>query len=1289
MKKVIAALLIVIAISFLTHSSVLNNGFVEEWDDFKYVLAPEAQGGLTPQNIKRIFSSEMVKKHYYFHPLTKLSFALEHQLFQLNPKGYHFDNLMLHLLNTAFVFWFVNLLNARLLPAFLTSLLFGIHPLAVETVAWVSTRKELLFTCFYLSALIAYIYHCIRSRGRARYILLSFFFFACSLLSKPSAATLPLVLLILDFHFNRDFKRPVLTEKLPFFALSLFTAISYFLASRSWESTIYTSGYFSSLEKVAICLSTSAMYFYKLIAPLELSFAYLPPQKVAGVLPLKYFFMAGFPFLALIFLWKWARNRKVALTGGLFFFATIFLSGSGKTFMGDHYVYLPSLGFFLLLAAFLSEILNHRLVGSRAKGVVVLFLAIYLGFLSTTSHARGKVWKDSVTLYNDALQKYPTQPVALLNRSMLYVKNGKFEEAIKDVSSAIDGGYVELPGVEASIVSTRAMFYALSGRPREAVKDLTRVIEIGDPAIASKAYNERGLIADSRGDIESALVDFNAAISLDPRNESARSNKNRVMMLVQTALRDSSGPKGESFYHPQSASILPQSDGECDSSAGENCGEDKAFREALDKQYWSQEILAQEYELIFIKLWDDMRLATQKWEHLIDFPFKSITIPLGRTQRLLELDVISAEYAFAPKTYSKDQFVGNIQRLAQEGYRIEQLEFHHDEFRYPSAQKASSVISFVFHVINDQTGKKIIYKGQIEVAWDTEKDEAGHFMPKTINVIKLTALEREVRDSSFVKLFTVQPDNEIRGNSPVILYDLDRDGFSEMILPALNMIVRNKGDGSFTEETLFDVPLTNVSSAFVGEFTGDDEADLIVTLIFDKPLLFKGKKGAFDRSPSTIKMIEEELKNSTGSVNAITAGDIDGDGDLDLFFGQYKTPFITGRSLPYPYYDANDGEPAYLLQNDGHGNFTDITVEAGLGKKRFRRTYSASFVDLDQDRDLDLLVVSDFSGVDVYRNNGEGIFEDITDKAIDHRSSFGMAHTFADFNLDGHMDIYVIGMGSTTARRLNKMGVSLDEFKKLQEMMLPMAYGNRLYYGTDEPGIFKSAPNNDQVARTGWGWGTTTFDVDNDGDPEIYVANGNHSSTTALDYCTFYWRNDIFMDKRPAKHDDLFDLFGRGGSWNGFEHNVLFLNNNGESYANIAYLMDIAFEFDTRSVLSDDINMDGRTDLFVKDSKGNVYGLLNGVKTDNHWVGVILQEKDHTSPLGALVTVTTAHGKKQWQVVSGDSFLSQHPYKKVFGLNKDTKIDFIEVQWLDGRTQRLENPQADRYHRLHPSPKSK
>ena len=155
----------------------------------------------------------------------------------------------------------------------------------------------------------------------------------------------------------------------------------------------------------------------------------------------------------------------------------------------------------------------------------------------------------------------------------------------------------------------------------------------------------------------------------------------------------------------------------------------------------------------------------------------------------------------------------------------------------------------------------------------------------------------------------------------------------------------------------------------------------------------------------------------------MTGGDIDRDGDVDLWVTQYK-PSYEGGQMPTPYYDANDGEPAYLLVNDGKGQFIDETDRRGLAAKRFRRTYSTSFVDLDEDADLDLIknmVVSDYAGIDLYENDGNGTFEDVTQEKFDDRHLFGMAHTFADFNSDGRLDLYAIGMSSTTARRLDRL----------------------------------------------------------------------------------------------------------------------------------------------------------------------------------------------------------------------------------------------------------------------------
>jgi hypothetical protein len=419
----------------------------------------------------------------------------------------------------------------------------------------------------------------------------------------------------------------------------------------------------------------------------------------------------------------------------------------------------------------------------------------------------------------------------------------------------------------------------------------------------------------------------------------------------------------------------------------------------------------------------------------------------------------------------------------------------------------------------------------------------------------------------------------------------------------------------------------------------------------------------------------------------ITAGDIDADGDLDVWVGQYKTPYDKGQ-MPTPYYDANDGFPACLLRNDGDGRFADVTEEAGLAKKRHRRTYSASFVDVDGDNDLDLAVASDFSGLDIYTNDGHGSFTDVTESLVDNRHSFGMALTFGDYDLDSNLDLLMIGMSSTTARRLDHLGLGRNDFPEHQQFREEMGYGNRLYLGGDSG--FTQAPFNGQVARTGWSWGATSFDFDNDGDRDIYIGNGHISGTTARDYCTRFWCHDIYTAdsvEDPEVHDFLSNMLSvelTPISWNGFEHNVLFSNQQGGGFLNIGFQAGVATEFDSRNVISDDLDGDGRVDLLVvarENSKSPfaVHLYENRMESNSNWIGVRLNHAP-CSGMGARVTAV-ASGRRLIDVVtSGDSLKSQHAPVVHFGLGDIDQVDEITIQWPQAKPVRIERPMINQYH---------
>jgi hypothetical protein len=346
-------------------------------------------------------------------------------------------------------------------------------------------------------------------------------------------------------------------------------------------------------------------------------------------------------------------------------------------------------------------------------------------------------------------------------------------------------------------------------------------------------------------------------------------------------------------------------------------------------------------------------------------------------------------------------------------------------------------------------------------------------------------------------------------------------------------------------------------------------------------------------------------------------------------------------------------------------------------------------VDLDDDADLDLLVVSDFSGIDLYHNDGSGRFVDANSTLLGVRHLFGMSSSFADFDLDGRLDFFAAGMASTTARRLESLGLGRDDVPEMQEMRMRMAFGNRMYLARDEG--WREPDFADQVARTGWSWGTTAFDFDNDGAPDLFVANGNESGESTKDYCVNFWTNDIYAGTSEPNEalDSLFAEKTTGlatgkESWDGYQKNQLLINRQGQGFVNIAFLMGVADEFDSRSAVSDDIDRDGRVDLLVIENHGAEGEVLhiyrNRLETENHWIGIRLRDERGRSPIGASVTVRTPERSHVGRVVTGETLMGQHATTLHFGLGRSEEVESIEVRWIDGTTRVIRAPQIDRYH---------
>ena len=720
-------------------------------------------------------------------------------------------------------------------------------------------------------------------------------------------------------------------------------------------------------------------------------------------------------------------------------------------------------------------------------------------------------------------------------------------------------------------------------------------------------------------------------------------------------------------------------------------------RALLNREVWQPEEQAQAHEATFIALWDALRAAKDKWEVFGKFPPGKLRV--GVPGKTIEHDWGIRTTNFEGASREVTDWPEFLRRLRAKGTKIVQTEWHQERFTPAGDGRARSLFNFTIHA-HKADKQRWNVKGQLDIEWSPDKDSTGLYQPVAITVVKLQLMERTgivpFREAVLIDPQADRIDGPLKSTAmPLLVHDLDGNGLADILLPGANLIYWNRGGWKLERSRLCDYPAPFVNGVSLADFNGDGQMDLIVMLPGLPPGFYEGSPGGkFEDKP---RKIVAGLP-SDGSSYATAVGDPDVDGDLDVWVTQYKQPYVNGQ-FPTPYFDANDGFPSYLLINNGRGNFTNGTDAAGLASKQRRRTYSASFVDIDADGDQDLMMVNDFAGMDLYLNDGRGKFTDVTAQLGADRHSFGMSHALADFNGDGRIDVYMTGMASTTARRLEAMGLGREGFEGHQKARMLMGYGNRMLLAS-EKGL-EQAPFNEQIARTGWSWGCTAFDFDNDGDRDLYIANGNVSSKSCKDYCTTFWRHDIYGG--TSKEDNGLNLFFKEShrqmktiSWNGFEHNVLYMNEGPGGFSNVAWLLGMAHEYDSRSVVSNDLDADGRPDLLVVEQRWlpdsrevfrhYVHVLRNEWPGKRRWIGAHLEGKG-ISPIGAVVTLHTSKGTQVVPIVTGDSFSAQHAPTVHFGLG-DAKPKSLEVRWSNGRKTRLVTPTEGKYHNMmSPRPK--
>jgi hypothetical protein len=724
----------------------------------------------------------------------------------------------------------------------------------------------------------------------------------------------------------------------------------------------------------------------------------------------------------------------------------------------------------------------------------------------------------------------------------------------------------------------------------------------------------------------------------------------------------------------------------------------KEQRAELDATVWAPERAAGEHERAIVALWDALIDANRRGDEaakrdaLAALQFDELRVGTPQAVGTLDHGIQVLESGPPYAVWSGDDWRRFLDAQLASGYRLVQSEWHHS--RFTPGQDGSpdrSGISFAMDLVDGPGDRRIHLSGDLDVEWSGRRDARGVPIPARIDATHLRMLIRPGPPPFREILSWSQPDPEKPEHRspihPVLVYDLDRDGLAEIVMVRAGKVLWNRGGGRFEAEPLLAHPTALTETGVIADLNGDGLPDLASTRPRgDLVVYFGDVHGRFPDPPRSFAF-DYPLR----APSVLSVGDIDGDGDLDLWVAQYKPAYLEGQ-MPTPFYDANDGYPAHLLQNDGHGGFRDVTEEAGLAPRRKRRTYTSSFADLDEDGDLDLLVVSDYAGIDLYSNDGSGHFVDANDSVAADRHLFGMSASFADYDLDGHLDFFVAGMASTTARRLEALGLGREDRPDIQAMRMRMAFGNRMYLagkgGWHEPEFAGD------VARTGWTWGTTAFDFDNDGDPDLFAANGHESGKTTNDYCSTFWTHDIY-DGASQPDPGLGDLFQESIqrfvegnlSWDGYQKNRLLMNRSGHGFVEVGFPMGVADEFDSRSAVSEDLDRDGRVDLVVVEDEGlegqTLHVYRNTLETGNGWIGVELQERaGGLSPVGAVVRVRTPGRVQVSEVVTGETLMGQHSTTLHFGLGTAQRVESIEVRWPGGATLTLKDPEPGRYHRI-------
>lgn len=554
-RLILAAALLVV-ITAVVYVPAMRSGFV--WDDDLHLINSVA---LKKNGLYHVW---LTTEAFVYYPVTWSSYWLEHKLWGLNPTGYHIVNLLIHTV-CALLIWRI-LLRLKIPGAWLAALIFAIHPVNVESAAWITQRKNLLSMFFFLITLLLYLWF--DDSGNRRLYWLAVASFLLAMLSKGAVVTLPLVLLMCAWWLHKTITRQDLLRSLPFFAVSAIMSVVevWFQYVNAIGADVVRSDSF--IARLAGAGMVVWFYLYKALLPIKLCFVY-PRWQIDATNWLSYL-----PDLALLVLfgvcWRYRRNWGRQALFGLGYFVVMVAPATGfvhfyylrYSFVADHYQYMAIIGIIALVVAAGYHLINK--LSDRRKSIATVVAVLPVVVLGVLSWNQCHIYQDERTLWLDTLQKNPKAWMAQTNFGLMLEAEGKLDEAISLYRQAL-----QLAPDSAKSHNNLGVALQKQGKINEAIDHYRLSLQL-KPNYAPAHYN-LGDALDTQGKLDEAISHYYQALDIDSDYAPLHHSLGRVLQLQ--------GKFDEAIAHYSKALEIEPDHAE----AHNNLGQILAGRGELDK----------------------------------------------------------------------------------------------------------------------------------------------------------------------------------------------------------------------------------------------------------------------------------------------------------------------------------------------------------------------------------------------------------------------------------------------------------------------------------------------------------------------------------------------------------------------------------------------------------------------------------------------------------------------------------------------------------------------------------